>query len=406
MKTIWLKITAQAPLALNEHKPGGSQFQEGLKFIPGTVVRGAVARALNYSARPGYEALWQAITQETACFGDAGPGIGARPHLLPTTAASCKDHAGFKTAGQGHGVFDTLIDRLCWETLQPPGLLYLPGCPECDGRLKAQGGWYTVRSGRYYANIPVSHLLTRVAINRRRAVAEARLLYSVNVMSEYMEDPLALADLPARRRLAPTEFRSPVRLPDAAAAQLLALLPELEVLGGGSSRGLGQVEVAEDETPGAELPLANRLADFNATIAGRKSGWEALARGQKLPAGGYFTLDLQAEAILERDWQPAYVYDAAALQSESGCQAPLTLVRSYAGYSYRSGWQGAWGLPKETAATTRAGSLFLFHTKDLKSWAEALARLEEDGIGARRGEGFGRVRVCDEFHTVMREEAK
>ncbi len=84
----------------------------------------------------------------------------------------------------------------------------------------------------------------------------------------------------------------------------------------------------------------------------------------------------------------------------------LKLVRSYAGLGYRGGWQSAWGLPKETEAVATMGSVYVFWAEDIGRWQAALAGLEATGIGHRRMEGFGRVRVCDEFHLILREGAK
>jgi CRISPR-associated protein Csx10 len=46
------------------------------------------------------------------------------------------------------------------------------------------------------------------------------------------------------------------------------------------------------------------------------------------------------------------------------------------------------------------GSVFLFSTEqplDADAYA-LLAMLQQDGIGERRAEGYGQLRVCDEFH--------
>ena len=36
-------------------------------------------------------------------------------------------------------------------------------------------------------------------------------------------------------------------------------------------------------------------------------------------------------------------------------------------------------------------------------WLTALRTLEEQGVGERRREGFGEVRVCDDFHGRIQE---
>ena len=80
---------------------------------------------------------------------------------------------------------------------------------------------------------------------------------------------------------------------------------------------------------------------------------------------------------------------------------------AYSSYDYRSGWNAAWGLPKDTELVTKMGSTMLFSIPDkLKHECyDALAKLEQVGIGSRCSEGYGQVKVCDEFHLVMREDA-
>ena len=59
---------------------------------------------------------------------------------------------------------------------------------------------------------------------------------------------------------------------------------------------------------------------------------------------------------------------------------------------------------------TNRGAVFLFSAADADFWKDdrwikRLATLEIWGIGDRTSEGFGQVRICDEFHTIFREEA-
>jgi CRISPR-associated protein Csx10 len=84
---------------------------------------------------------------------------------------------------------------------------------------------------------------------------------------------------------------------------------------------------------------------------------------------------------------------------------PLKLVRSYASYTYRAGWNAPWGFPKDVAVTTLAGSVFVFRTPATyaRDWVQKLAGVELQGVGLRLAEGFGRVCICDEFHLIRRE---
>ena len=63
-----------------------------------------------------------------------------------------------------------------------------------------------------------------------------------------------------------------------------------------------------------------------------------------------------------------------------------------------------WSRPLPLSALQPKGTedapIYDFHAEDGLSQAHfaALAQLQHDGIGERRAEGFGHVRICDEFH--------
>jgi CRISPR-associated protein Csx10 len=71
-----------------------------------------------------------------------------------------------------------------------------------------------------------------------------------------------------------------------------------------------------------------------------------------------------------------------------------------------TGWNIALKLPKEDEVAISKGSVFLFVTKpgetisepEVKPLSDLLEQIEKSGIGERRNEGFGKVRICDEFH--------
>lgn len=71
-----------------------------------------------------------------------------------------------------------------------------------------------------------------------------------------------------------------------------------------------------------------------------------------------------------------------------------------------TGWNELWGTPRTNEYAIDTGSVFLFaSTVEMNDQlCEALFKLEEDGIGERKAEGFGRVRVSDPFHLFHLEE--
>ena len=144
-------ITALSPLCFSERRQEG-RFRFSLDHVSrGSAAGGggvAHAACRSKSTTPTFQRLFGVGQPPAALFRCAYPGVDVLPH----TALSCKDNLGFLASGTGHGVFDTLVDRLCFEQLQPPGLLYRPRCAHenCDpGRVEAFTGFYS-REGESY----------------------------------------------------------------------------------------------------------------------------------------------------------------------------------------------------------------------------------------------------------------
>lgn len=459
-------VIARSPLAIGERKPGG-QFRESWPYIPGSLVRGAVAEILLREAKADHDCdgyhqdnpeqresclfYRTLLGRAPALFGNAYPAPydgeyhapdDGMPQVIPATAVTCKDRSGFKRYSRSgcrladepepHGVFDTLIDRLCCEELKPTGMLYHPSCPrydpanpQCSGRVDKFTGFYVIRrsgggSIPFYqwltqkcqpegafkfekTSVP-QRILTRVALNRRRGVAEEGLLYSPFVLTEGKR-------VPGEKGVEyqPSRFVALIWAPKDLADVVRDALEKVDYIGGGASRGLGRVEVRVTERF-ASATVGERLEAFNQVLRKRWELYKRLGGITEHPydKGYFFIIGLQSDAILKRDgWLPTMVLDEEMLREAARVQdASLKLIRSYATYGYRGGWQSAWGLPKEVEVTARMGSCYVFWTQDIGLWEPALAQLEITGVGERRAEGFGRVRVCDEFHLILREVAR
>jgi CRISPR-associated Csx10 family RAMP protein len=137
-----VEIEARSPLAAGERKPTG-RSAEAVGFISGGLIRGALAEViLNlYRKKNGANHLRECMDenrqpiecdfcdlflreQAAAIFHNAYPLSKHRvgPFLRPSTAQTCKSKKGFlkpdDCKDNSHGVFDTLIDRLCCEELK------------------------------------------------------------------------------------------------------------------------------------------------------------------------------------------------------------------------------------------------------------------------------------------------
>lgn len=417
MNRIELHIKAVSPLAIGRRKPGGS-VSEAEEYIPGTVIRGAIAaQILRESGRGAVDLATQGedfqalfLSDQPAIFQNAYPAIitvGKEPKdisnqaeiaCLPATALSSKTNPGFSTKEDGDGAFDTLIDRFCAECYGYP---YDP-CTRKGERVDAFSGLYCKINNRYYTPSNSKRLLTRVGINRRRATAEEEILYSIEVLNESKQ----IKDQPM-------VYKSSILVPDAELAQILQqYICDRSTnfrLGGSTSRGLGAVEITAKSPVKAVPDIQTRVDQFNHSLKKRWDAWQVFGTPLTDAIGDrtFFTLDLQADAILTEHWQRTMMILVEMLKQFTGVQdQSLQLHAAYSSYDYHGGWNAAWGLMKDIELVINKGAVYLFSTAKPEAWWEALAALELQGVGDRTCEGFGQVRVGDEFHLVFREEAK
>lgn len=379
-----LTFTALAPLAFARTKPG-AQFRQSLPYIPGAAVFGALAQLLDEAGQFTIELL-----RDSICH-NAYPAYAGDPWSRPYPATA------LKPKGQRDAVpFDSLVARVGWEQMQPAALVYT------TDRYQVADGCYTLRGqpgakGRYRLDqlgerTIEQRVLTRVAINRRRGTAEDARLYSPLVLSEVTNG-------------APTQFLGSAALPEALAGLLPGEAPHILYLGGRQSSGLGKVQVhltmAQSEAPaGIEQRVAALTRRFQAQ-AQRYAGLRGSHTPWPIVEQSIFTINLLADALLlKQGWLPTNVFDAAMLKEETGIEA--TLIRTFTTPTLIGGWNVTWQQPKPTAVGTALGSLFVFQTDEPLTGAQyaALADLQARGIGERRQEGYGQIRICDEFHLV------
>ncbi|MGD1874756.1 MAG: CRISPR-associated RAMP protein Csx10 [Mastigocoleus sp.] len=445
MKKIDLTITALSPLAIGRQKPGGS-VSEALNYIPGTVIRGAIASQIlqHYEfsqdnnqvieENDDFQALF--LGEEPAIFRNGYPSVAKIDKdtfkivkneevlFLPTTAVSSKIESGFKPSN--NGVFDTLIDNFCAEAFN---LAYDPNDPKSleDGtepRVEPYSGFYSKgredKKDKYYSHSVNTRFLTRVGINRRRATSEENILYSIEVLNE------SFSKSTKSKSWENVVYRSSILVENEELAKKLKCFINNQTfrLGGSASRGLGKVEMkAEIIDYTSEIKL--RIDKFNSTLETRWKLWNSLFGNPNIELENqskinqnktnktsintditYFTLNLQSDAILTEKWRSTTVISEAILKQFTGVKdESLKLEVAYSSYDYRSGWNSAWGLMKDVELVTNKGGVYLFSTTQPNDWYQAFAELELKGIGEKTCEGFGQVKICQDFHLILREDA-
>jgi CRISPR-associated protein Csx10 len=124
------------------------------------------------------------------------------------------------------------------------------------------------------------------------------------------------------------------------------------------------------------------------------------------PVGDTFTVLLESDLLLRSPaGRPATDLDSLVEALAAEVRVPgLEVVRlpeaeggerlAFVATRRQDGWQTAWHLPRPSLMAIAAGTCLQLRTPPGLTGA-ALARLERDGLGLRRAEGFGRLRVND-----------
>ncbi|RAQ96014.1 RAMP superfamily CRISPR-associated protein [Thermogemmatispora tikiterensis] len=428
MKTFALLLEARSPLAIRaDHAPSGFGC---LDYLPGTSLAGSLAslfrllypnerdefRRLFLSGRVQFPDLLLAplIPSEDGQQREEQEIPLSPVYPLPRTAQSCKRHPGFKgDSGRardegGHGVCDTLF---AWAVfaLQPDGepqairaLKNLYSCKECDASMQSITGSYahheaTFRLADYRGR---RRLQTHTGIDRLRGTVQEEILYNREVLDEG------------------TCFWGLLKASDEEAPALQRFIEEaghsgLVRVGTGRTRGLGSVELTLTplQEPSASwehfrqrlLTFDRELKDYLATYGtpGPRKG-----QGQGTEPF-YFALTLYSPAILCDEFlRYRGRIDEVVLAELLGppfTREELRALHMAAALRRITGWNELWGLPRAAEYAIERGSVFLFaywmHSDaDRDELIKALFRLEEEGIGRRRNEGFGSVRISDPFH--------
>lgn len=408
---IWLRLRTESPVAISARPSAVGLPTETLSYISGTALRGAFAAMLTHlGVAPGSQTFNDIFLSDKSIFGNLYPTLlpdkyhGNMPDLtlpLPATALTCKQMPGFKRDANvdqvGHGVKDSLIDWLKKDTDYE-----VERCDVCQAELDRPGFHFyaPTSNNQFYQLAPRRRMITHTAIDARRGVARERFLYTLHTIEEgqYFAGYLTLPDP------LPTEIED-----------ILNSKIPLRI-GVAKSRGLGEVAVDDwKELPAEESGVADleqRLDDFNSKLSGLAAN---LLAGCSVQAGSWYACPIMfySDAIL----LDAYLCPATALTPAVLLQhyqqywpdhlrwpAQTRLLRAFTNAHTISGWNAAHQLPKWPDLAVNAGSVFVLLVPEAEK-ADALAclrQLELSGIGERRDEGFGQVKVGLPFHQEVK----
>lgn len=410
-----ITVYLQGPLLLGDES-GVGNYEQTLGYIPGSVLRGALATHILHADEPAFQRVFVAAERPPR-FGNAYPAwpeVWAYP--FPATARTCKQYHGYATdKHEGHGVFDILVEQTLYELISDPqfphreSLLpalgtrwvelangYEPRCPyeqdeKCGEQVKPATGYYVLRSGGPGPSPkPLISRATHVGINRARGVAEDNLLFTLETIE-------STANL---------QFRGQLIYDDAYEddlEQLIGLRGQVNTfrIGRGRSRGMGLTKIQIDVPPSVpgekikdHLDLLQR--EF------RKAVQEHYAQvgGLDFTPGYFFSLTLRAPAVLASSDGLSSLWPDLS-QTKLAAAWPL---RAWARTTVVGGWDAAAGLPRRTRQAVEAGAVYLYYAPETgisrAALVQALEKLELEGIGAQRERGYGQLTVCAPFHCA------
>ncbi len=402
-----IEAVLKSPLMIGGKKLNNN-YRESREYIPGSVLRAAYARALIQRCvfeQKNNRLVFQEQSQceecafHTVCrhFSESPfPALypfGGSPY--PVTARekkykddqNHKDHKDEKDIEEA-GIYDILKSRLTGQ-----------------GKAQGESEWSRLEGiHKHGRKVRLIHsAITRTAIDYQRNAAKEGFLYTQNVVSEkYLNEKDELCDVSfsGQIRLSPVEERE---------------LSQIRVLhiGADTTRGFGICHMLFAEETEVDTPdqIETRIQKFNSGIAGEQR---------------FVILDLLTDAYLELEDIGADSISQTAVSDEQmlsylenkiGLSNEIYHLRK--AFKFQEVYRGI-DTSKETEAGMRrqahlvvqAGAVFVYQAlaKDLDKAEQlekdgmgqyaALLEKEVNGIGQYTEHGFGKIRVCDEFHIT------
>ncbi|ADG83316.1 RAMP superfamily CRISPR-associated protein [Thermincola potens] len=370
-----LRITVRLdePLLIAQRASAGNQF-DTVQFIPGSTVRGALAAmaAGNFDLadpdiyrdfvslflRGGitFPVLYPALYYQNNIY----PAIPIPMGLLTCSVAPFMR----KNINEGHGIF------LAWQDNQDSR--EDKKCSECHNRLEPVSGFIVLKR---YPDIylPQQNFEMHVRINEKTQRAAKGDLYGYTVLSagQYFVGEMLCAGEAAWQRL----------------QELTGIAEKTPLtwwLGKGRQRGYGQVTA-----------WLERCDDFPQT-------WIQLPLEQRVPDPGQpITLTLLTDSIIANSWgQQVTGFTQDWLEPVLGLGA-VDICDAFARIRVVEGFNATLGLPRWRDTALVAGSVVRICLKDPPTdWMSRMKKLEAEGIGIRRNEGFG----CIAFNHPIYEQ--
>lgn len=368
------------PLIVAMLDPGDENAARSLNYVPGSVMRGALA--MRYIAsqklpndRAAQDAQCRALFfEDETLFLDCVPvdDMGKRAKPIPLSwFAGKKDVAEWNSASE-----DRNAKRLT--------LAVVDAAP-VDDELTRMDNPKPINGQAQFCRVddegeailfsPRRETATHISRPRTRITQNPKADRAVFTYEALAADQL-LAGVVLCRTLDGAEK----------ARKILLDTPDV-LIGRSRSAGYGHVRIQNVSSPIASWQETEGQTDEIEPIVtedevGNETGW--------------YVITLQSHAIL-RDADGQFTTDPC---QEIGASAKA--ARCFLQMENLGGYNRKWRLPTPQAQAVRAGSVFVYHAKDINP--EALRHALKNGIGERRNDGLGQIAVsrADDSVTCVR----
>ncbi|WEU40289.1 MAG: CRISPR-associated RAMP protein Csx10 [Candidatus Odinarchaeum yellowstonii] len=389
MSLSYISLKPETPLRLGGVKYK-SQYLATEEFISGAIVRGTLAEYMILNGRKSEIKNLVKNIRFGFLYPSYHPDILSYP--IPLTALTCKSDFGFKS-NKGHGVFDQLIPLIAFKELEKQGakfpVAFTFKCKECMGRMENINGYY-IKDENYKIIRTERYTQTKTAINRIRKSAEEKMIYSVTAIKPKVYIENKPHDIFFNGKIYPES-----EIVD----EVLKALNSIGI-GSHTTRGYGKVSARRISVKEHE-PLIKRIQSFNEKLSEVWSELLSIVKSDSLPKepdATYFSVDLISPAILDDNGVPTL---KLTIPVKGDKIEPILFSTKPV---YLSGWSTSWTLPKPSTYGAAPGSTYVFKiNKSLDDFTPVLERLEFEGIGKRRDEGYGEVKICSAFHMEVNQ---
>lgn len=377
-------------------------FYESVNHIPGSTVRGALAKKWieNYGKN---QEFYNTFLKSPISFTHLYPSIGfAISKPIPFSARTCKAYPGMRICSSSaswqtettHGVKDILVESFILKKLKEGGVdVFISDFEKCfcGNSLDTIEGFY-IWIDKLPQKIPLqSHFETKLKLDPKVMTAEEGNLYSYEVWDKKIKHQREYDEYSFVGFMASKDFDTIKKIFNIGET----------LIGGGRRRGFGKMKI--EMKPYQDECVEKRLKLFNEKLIERVKEIKEKLKIQNKPPPEfekrvYFSLTQFTDIILPFNKN---LYELLREKIDKNLLIEAGFLRD----GLAGGYNSALNIRKDLRATISKGSVLLLST-EMKNddLITKLKAIEEEGLGLRTYEGFGKVFFCDKFHYLLFEQ--